>query len=172
MEALASWANIAILQNQTLGILVLTFLVGCVGSTAYLAAMKLGFMTGEAVDRILFRLQAKRAQAWFILLGGAVAFVFQLPQGNSLAAVQAFVLGITWPTLVSQYVAGRGVVPQVQAGTSVGNALRLARTSATGSIMLMVRGMPLATLSAEELEAADQSIKVEDLPRVREQLEQ
>lgn len=81
------------------------FLIGLVGSLSYYIALRLGFLQG---DRVLTNLQSNHGSIWFVGVGGLVATVFQLAQPTSFAPVQSFVLGITWPTLVSEYLAGKG----------------------------------------------------------------
>lgn len=88
-------------------------LIGAAGSLAYFTGLYFGFLLNESIrDQLwpsprqanlvtrLFRV------AWFAFIGGAVAFVFQLPETN-LAPIQAFIVGTTWPTIVSQVLTGR-----------------------------------------------------------------
>ncbi|MGB3347000.1 MAG: hypothetical protein WBA71_07145 [Candidatus Humimicrobiia bacterium] len=44
---------------------------------------------------------------WFILIGAAVSFIFQLPE-SFLAPIQAFIIGTTWPTIVAQIISRQG----------------------------------------------------------------
>jgi hypothetical protein len=85
------------------------FIVGMIGSLAYYTALRLGYVGGEQSTALL-RLFTRFLVAWFCIIGGSIAAVFQLAQLTSFAPVQAFVLGVTWPTLVSQYVTGAAEV--------------------------------------------------------------
>lgn len=86
--------------------------VGAAGSLAYFTALYFGFIGGE---EILNKLWPSRKTPWygklfrviwFAIIGAAVAFIFQLPERN-FAAIQAFIVGTTWPTIVSQVLTGR-----------------------------------------------------------------
>jgi len=91
------------------------FIVGCLGSLAYFTALYLGFL-GENRESILkfFRSEKNNSVSywqkalWFILIGGMVAFVFQLAQLQTFVPIQAFVLGVSWPSVVGQYLQGKG----------------------------------------------------------------
>lgn len=92
------------------------FLIGMIGSLSYYVSLRLGFLQG---DKVLGSLRAHHGAAWFVLIGGLVALVFQLAQLGALAPVQSFVLGITWPTLISQYLAGKGkpsILDEIEGG--------------------------------------------------------
>ena len=89
-------------------------MIGGAGSLAYFSALFFGFIQGEeilaklwpTVRSINWYAKALRV-IWFMLIGGAVAFIFQLPQGENLAPIQAFIVGTTWPTIVSQILTTR-----------------------------------------------------------------
>lgn len=59
---------------------------------------------------------------WFCLLGGLVAAVFQAAQVESFMPIQAFVLGATWPSVVTRVMAGgdpgQGLLPPLQPSSS------------------------------------------------------
>jgi len=82
------------------------FLAGLVGSIAYYTSLRLGFVGGDQRDSILSLFGKGPLIVWFAVIGGCVATIFQLAQGAPFAPIQGFVLGITWPILVGQYVAG------------------------------------------------------------------
>ena len=83
------------------------FVAGLVGSIAYYTSLRLGFVGGDQRDSILNLFGSGYGLiAWFSVIGGSVATIFQLAQGGTFAPIQGFVLGITWPILVGQYVAG------------------------------------------------------------------
>jgi hypothetical protein len=79
------------------------FIVGIIGSLAYYTALRLGYIGGEQ-RTVLLGLFDRVAIVWFCLVGGCVASVFQLAQPGTFAPIQALVLGVTWPTLIAQYV--------------------------------------------------------------------
>lgn len=83
-------------------IIVGAFIIGMVGSLAYYVALRLGFVSAELVEE-KFNSKKTLGALGFIALGGAVAIVFQLPQMDAFTPIQSFVLGITWPFIVSQY---------------------------------------------------------------------
>ena len=79
------------------------FVVGMIGSFAYYVALRLGYVVGADV-----KLFETRMIAVFCVIGGCIAAIFQLPELTTFAPIQALVLGITWPTLIGQYVASAG----------------------------------------------------------------
>jgi len=88
-------------------------LIGAGGSLAYFTALFFGFIQGEEILAKLWptrttmhRVSKSLRVIWFMLIGGAVAATFQLPE-TSLAPIQAFIVGTTWPTIVAQILTGR-----------------------------------------------------------------
>ncbi len=98
--------------------------IGAAGSLAYASALYFGFVFAEDIMKRLWPSSNNSERTgesilrllWFILIGGAVAFIFQLPE-SVLAPIQAFIIGTTWPTVVSQVLTGR------QSGTSIPNQI-------------------------------------------------
>jgi hypothetical protein len=86
---------------------VYAFIIGIVGSLAYYTALRLGYIGGENQASLLEVFDGWTIVA-FCLLGGGIAAIFQMAQPNAFAPIQALVLGITWPTLISQYVTAAG----------------------------------------------------------------
>ena len=82
-----------------------SFIVGVIGSTSYFVALKIGFITSDKIEE---KFQRTGAPVGFVIIGGAVAVIFQLPQAEVFTPIQSFVLGITWPFIVSQYVSRAG----------------------------------------------------------------
>jgi len=84
------------------------FIIGMIGALGYLKALQYGFLVSEQVAAEI-RLIAPDAKhvLQFVAIGGAIAAVFQLAQLNNFAAVQAFVLGATWPTVIGQHISGK-----------------------------------------------------------------
>ena len=88
--------------------------IGAAGSLAYASALYFGFIIADDINKQLWPSKGRSERAlasflrlmWFVLVGAAVAFIFQLPEGV-LAPIQAFILGATWPTVVSQVLTGR-----------------------------------------------------------------
>jgi len=93
--------------------------IGAGGSLAYFTALLFGFVQSEAILEKIWpssrsvSLPGRLLRVfWFTLIGAAVALIFQLPQ-EKLAPIQAFIVGTTWPTIVSQTLTGRqGESPQ------------------------------------------------------------
>jgi hypothetical protein len=88
-------------------------LIGAAGSLAYFTALYFGFIINQEIfDRLWPTRRGVRLGTrifrifWFTLLGAAVAFIFQLPE-RYLAPIQAFIVGTTWPTIVSQVLTAR-----------------------------------------------------------------
>jgi hypothetical protein len=78
--------------------------VGLVGAFAYLFAVRAGLID-EALEKKLAATWNNHVfRNWFLFVfcGGLVAGVFQLGQGAVFAPIQAFVLGITWFSVVSR----------------------------------------------------------------------
>jgi len=80
------------------------FIVGMIGSLAYYTALRLGYIGGEQRTILLDLFDKRIMIAWFCLIGGSIAAIFQLAQPATFAPIQALVLGVTWPTLIAQYV--------------------------------------------------------------------
>jgi hypothetical protein len=84
-------------------------MIGGVGSAAYLTAVWVGLVgRSEGRDRVLahFRKLWGLKIPLYLTGGGCVAMVFQLPEAK-LVPVQAFIIGCTWPAVVSNYLSGR-----------------------------------------------------------------
>ena len=88
--------------------------IGAAGSLAYASALYFGFIFAEDIMKHLWPSRSDRERIgenilrllWFVLIGAAVSFIFQLPE-KTLAPIQAFIIGTTWPTIVSQVLTGR-----------------------------------------------------------------
>lgn len=103
-------------RRPDLGRLLWAFLVGLLGSFAYVSAIVFGFVGGDPQQRDVmlraFSGAGKRDRlswirtTWYSAIGGGVALVFQIPE-HSFVPIQSFVLGITWPSIVSQVLSGR-----------------------------------------------------------------
>lgn len=119
-----------------------SYLIGCIGSSAFFVGVWLGFIGPDSRSRVLQFLLTlpppkperidgqspvdylARLEEWerrhanvverirysrvaiFIAFGGMVALVFQLTDTNKLIPIQAFVLGATWPSVVTRVMAG------------------------------------------------------------------
>lgn len=95
-----------------------SFIVGVIGSAGYFVALKLGFITADKIEE---KFKTTGAPVAFVIIGGAVAIIFQLPQAETFTPIQSFVLGITWPFIVSQYVSragkeGADIIKQLRGG--------------------------------------------------------
>lgn len=87
--------------------------IGAGGSLAYSAALFFGFVQSDAVFKKIWPTRLSKTQwqslvriFFFVLIGGVVSFIFQLPE-TKLAPIQAFIVGMTWPSIVAQTLAGR-----------------------------------------------------------------
>jgi hypothetical protein len=95
------------------------FVVGLVGSSAYLTVLLLGFLGDAPIQQLRPRFEIIRGNppaarlsrarlALFAFFGGGIALVFQWAQGVVFTPIQALVLGSTWPTIISQFIARAG----------------------------------------------------------------
>ena len=116
------------------------FVIGAIGSFTYLMAVAVGFVAKDpsARERILagFRGEShpQTLAKWvtYVVCGGFVAMIFQLPE-TKLVAIQAFIIGCTWPAVVSNYLSGAqttglGVREQILELREMTSALEAERT--------------------------------------------
>ena len=95
----------------------LAFFVGAMGAWAFHLGVLTGFISRTERPRILeFLLDTQQRPrngiiVCFIATGGIVAAVFQAAQADTFAPIQAFVLGATWPSVVTRIMSGEGVRP-------------------------------------------------------------
>jgi hypothetical protein len=101
---------------------VLAFLVGALGSGAYITALYFKFIGDSDGNRdIIIKPFRKRYSTdisvnkcvWYSVVGGSIAVVFQVDVPN-FVAVQSLILGATWPAIVSQFLSGRMSAPSKQ----------------------------------------------------------
>jgi hypothetical protein len=108
--------------------LVLAFIVGCIGSAAYITALYFKFIGDTERNRKIvmgpFMKYVKDKEregiwhskmsilksAWYCSMGGFVAVIFQFDVPN-FVSVQSLILGATWPAIVSQFLSGRMTTP-------------------------------------------------------------
>ena len=100
-EAVTKWWE---LVDENVPNIIGAQIVGIIGSTAYYGALKLGFVGGQLRDWLLDNFDGGQRVAGFIVIGGGVAVAFQLAQPDVFVPIQSFVLGVTWPFIVAQYV--------------------------------------------------------------------
>jgi hypothetical protein len=85
-------------------------LIGFLGALAFYAGVKFGFISRETRKTLLEYLPdsdtAVRHRKHFYFMGGIVAGIFQWAQPDVLAPIQAFVLGATWPSVVTRIMSG------------------------------------------------------------------
>ena len=92
-----------------------------------------GFIERTAREELLLHLndEAERSRTLlrfiYFFFGGIVAGVFQVAQPETLAPIQAFVLGITWPSVVSRS------MTSPSSGQSPGDLLRRGPGAGGGS---------------------------------------
>jgi hypothetical protein len=85
--------------------------IGWAGAFAFLAGVRYGFIDPTTRDKTLEFLANPPwwrilARATFYFMGGIVAGVFQWAQPDTLVPIQAFVLGATWPSVVTRIMTG------------------------------------------------------------------
>lgn len=87
-------------------------LIGTLGALAFYAGVKFGFISRDTRKTLLEFLPdsavgiAVRSRKHFYFMGGIVAAIFQWAQPDVLAPIQAFVLGATWPSVVTRIMSG------------------------------------------------------------------
>lgn len=90
-------------------------LIGGLGALAFYAGVKFGFISPESRKNLLSYLPeartARPSRTHFYFLGGVVAGIFQWAQPDVLAPIQAFVLGATWPSVVTRIMSGSNTMP-------------------------------------------------------------
>jgi hypothetical protein len=114
-------------------ILIKAFIVGALGSVAYITALYFKFIGGTDENRNIISGPFLRKDGggisfakiiWYCFIGGCISVIFQIDVPN-FVAIQDFILGITWPAIVSQFLSGRMVYPNPEEISRVG------RTSVT-----------------------------------------
>jgi hypothetical protein len=86
-------------------------IVGFLGAVAFYYGVYTGFINPDSREKTL---KYFTGPVWnrvhytgmFCVLGGVVAAVFQAAQASTFAPIQAFVLGATWPSVVTRIMAG------------------------------------------------------------------
>ncbi len=111
--------------------LIPSFLVGGLGSAAYITALYFKFVGDTDANRAIVT-QPFRARisgnmsflkcSWYCIVGGFIAVVFQFDV-PTFVAVQSLILGATWPAIVSQFLSGRMVNPKQEELQEVNRAL-------------------------------------------------
>jgi hypothetical protein len=85
-------------------------IVGVLGSIAFYYGVYTGFIGRSNRAETLQYLSGSTNRfhyiAMFYVLGGVVAGVFQAAQFDTFAPIQAFVLGATWPSVVTRIMSG------------------------------------------------------------------
>ncbi len=93
------------------------FVVGAMGAWAFHLGVLTGFIARGERPRVLEFLVDPQGRPrsflsfCFFVTGGIVAGVFQWAQPDTFAPIQAFVLGATWPSVVTRIMAGEGGAP-------------------------------------------------------------
>jgi hypothetical protein len=86
----------------------LAFVVGVCGAWCFYSGVRYGLIDRTSRKAILQHLPDKEIPLLFCFLGGIVAAVFQAAQPHVFAPIQAFVLGATWPSVVTRIMSGSG----------------------------------------------------------------
>jgi hypothetical protein len=111
-------------------VLMTAFVIGTAGAAAFHLGVYAGFIARESRPGVLEFLHteflnrttitqqemslARTLRIAFWCFGGVVAVVFQMADADSLVPIQAFVLGASWPTVVTQLMSGRSAPPPPQ----------------------------------------------------------
>jgi len=111
-------------------VLITAFVIGTAGAAAFHLGVYAGFIARESRPGLLEFLHtefmnrttvsarekqvARLLRTAFWCFGGIVAVVFQAADADSLVPIQAFVLGASWPTVVTQLMSGRNSPPPPQ----------------------------------------------------------
>lgn len=104
--------------------LIFAFVVGFIGSAAYLTALYFKFIGDTETNRqIVLQPFFKKKKnfleesqmgiqkcLWYCMFGGLIAVIFQFDVPN-FVGVQSLILGATWPAIVSQFLSGRMANP-------------------------------------------------------------
>ena len=115
-----------VLWRRTL-VLAFAFCIGMLGAAAFHFGVFIGFIARDSRGNLLEFLHAELlmrrlispSELWYFRLrsvafwtfGGVVAAVFQMADADSLVPIQAFVLGASWPSVVTQLMSGRSNPP-------------------------------------------------------------
>lgn len=103
-------AEIGRTSAKSVLILVEAGVVGLLGAFTFFLGVFLGFISRESREKTLQFFGAGMDSALlltlFCLSGGVVAAVFQAAQPGTFAPIQAFVLGATWPSVVTRIMSG------------------------------------------------------------------
>jgi hypothetical protein len=111
-------------------VLFTAFLIGFGGAAAFHFGVFIGFIARDSRVSLLEFLHppppatlpgGSRSLGWlwfyrvmFWMFGGGVAVVFQMADADVLVPIQAFVLGASWPSVVTQLMSGRSLPPAPQ----------------------------------------------------------
>lgn len=89
------------------------FLVGLVGSLAYVSIVYFKFIgKNDAERQIILKPFLKNDEIhilklfWYCIIGGLIAAIFQYPE-STFVSIQSFLLGVGWPSLVLHHISGR-----------------------------------------------------------------
>lgn len=85
------------------------FMIGVLGSWAFFFAVGGGLVDHRSKMIIQGMGSSIGVVSVYLFLGGIVSAVFQLGSPNAFAPIQALVLGVTWPSVISQYLAGQNL---------------------------------------------------------------
>jgi hypothetical protein len=115
-----------VLWRRTL-VLAFAFCIGMLGAAAFHFGVFIGFIARDSRGNLLEFLHAELltrrlvspSELWYFrfrsvafwTFGGVVAAVFQMADADSLVPIQAFVLGASWPSVVTQLMSGRSNPP-------------------------------------------------------------
>lgn len=92
-------------------ILIGSAIIGMLGSAGYLCLLLYKFMQNDKVFQAICpggcKIYTRAGRIiLYVIMGGAIAAIFQIPENPNFVPVQAFVLGTTWPAIVAQALSG------------------------------------------------------------------
>lgn len=115
---LSVWGILSQIPPKIVG----AFIVGALGSGAYLTALYFKFIGDSDGNRSIIMQPFKKQDSsgislkkcfWYSSVGGAIAVIFQFDV-PTFVGVQSLILGATWPAIVSQFLSGRMSSPSKQ----------------------------------------------------------
>ncbi len=115
MIEIASYFTSIFIEHQRL---FWSFIIGATGSAAYFTALYFKFVGYTDAHRNIIIEPFRKTNdyffnrisgwkvLWYCCVGGAISLIFQISTPQ-LVAIQGFILGAAWPSVVSQYLSGR-----------------------------------------------------------------
>jgi hypothetical protein len=87
------------------------FAIGVLGAGAFLLVAGTGLIPYAQKETLAGLLSDAVLKNLYLFLGGIIAAIFQLAQPHTFAPIQALIIGVTWPSVVNQYLGGKEPPP-------------------------------------------------------------